>query len=110
MATANVNLLFKRHFLQLRSNMTSKRQERVHNEGTLETLIGWIFFSFPSSFYCDVSPVFTVTLIKSEQIIFFKLPVWLFLSLEEECAATVVAVDTQEIALYSPLVRRRGRR
>lgn len=45
--------------LQFRSNGTNKRQDQVHNEAALETLIGRVFFSSPSSFCCDVSPVFS---------------------------------------------------
>lgn len=50
--------------------------------------------------------VFTVTLIKSEQIISFKL---LLLALEEGWADPVVAGNFQRVALCSPLVRIEGK-
>lgn len=40
--------------LQLQPDSASKHQDQVHNEAALETLIGRIFFSSPSSFYCNI--------------------------------------------------------
>lgn len=36
--------------LQFQSSSTNKCQDQVHNEAVLETLIGGVFFSSPSSF------------------------------------------------------------
>lgn len=99
--------------LQLQSNSTSKHQDQVHNEAALETLIGRTFFSSLSSFYWDShlalitqNAVFAWTLIKSEQIISFKLVLF---ALGEEWAHTLFAGDFCELFMYPPLVRIEGR-
>lgn len=101
---------FQKTFLQLKSNTAGKCQEWVHNEAKLETLIGRIFFSSPFLSIVIFPPypgdtVFTATLIKSEQIISFKL--------QTPCSGRRAGIHnscwrlSREGVLYSPLVGRR---
>lgn len=72
-------------FLWLNSNIIGKCQKWMYNEAVLETLIGWIsFFLLLFFLLWRFSPfpgdsVFTMTLIKSEAIISFKLQTQCFL-------------------------------